>query len=492
MDHSEGLHIVPLIEVTIEGKNKINRIYITDDGDKLDVSKQATIKTIVAVSPEAVADITFDSDEMMFTMKLQPETVNMKEVYQGRVVELSVPGTSIVPYQVHVKSGESQVKIHLLELLLNEGDESAVNLKALVNKMISGTMSLTMKTSLRAMALASNGMLKVNEKSDNSMYVGIDESFLIEDDNKKVSLVEKLREKGFPHGADFSITSDDRHVSFNMVTDYGAYLRMKATLNDMFRYLFFTTVNNDAGIDMKKANKRLQELNATGKVVGTIRNGYSGSSIFTVDAAVKVEDSYHKTSESILGPESSPKELLMPYVKSISGGIPKTVYTGTPMFKIDSNINKVVKEYRANTIDKRFEEQRTQQLEDYLESNAGYLNNLREKEGQGAVNTEIKAEMQRIEKNIAESETEFDEEFYKAFDEILKRVNNMQYTLAFNGNNVTLSVLDVRLTGTYVQSQTPGRYNVTFYDKDKQKFEYEMVLTPEGQIILKGEYIIFK
>ncbi len=216
------------------------------------------------------------------------------------------------------------------------------------------------------------------------------------------------------------------------------------------------------------------------------------SSIFTVDAAVKVEDSYHKTSESVLGPESNSKELLMPYVNSISGGIPKMVYTGTTMFKLDSNINKVVKEYRADTKDKRFEEQRTQQLEDYLESNISYHNNLREEKGQGAVNAEINAEILSIEEDIAKNEIEFDEEFYKAFDDILKLANNMQYTLVFSGSNVTLSVLEESLTGTYIQSETPGRYNVTFYDKNNQKLNYEMILTPEGQIILKGEYIIFK
>jgi len=68
----------------------------------------------------------------------------------------------------------------------------------------------------------------------------------------------------------------------------------------------------------------------------------------------------------------------------------------------------------------------------------------------------------------------------------------MQYTLVFSGSNVTLSVLEESLTGTYIQSETPGRYNVTFYDKNNQKLNYEMILTPEGQIILKGEYIIFK
>lgn len=239
IDHSEGLHVVPLNEVTTEGKNMINRIYITDDGDKLDVNKKAIIKTIVAVPPEPIVDISFDSDDMMFTIKLQPETVKIKDVYQGRVVELSVPGTSIVPFQIHVNSGETQVKIHLLELLLNEGDESIFDIKALVNKMIKGTMSLTMKASLRALALGSDGMLRVNEKNDNSMYVGIDESFLIADENNNmVSLVEKLREKGFPHGADFSVKSDNKYVSLNMVTDYGAYLRMRATINEMFKYFY--------------------------------------------------------------------------------------------------------------------------------------------------------------------------------------------------------------------------------------------------------------
>ncbi len=487
-----GVTVVPISQLKSKKGITSSPVFVTDDFQTSGYNDQPDLnmRVVLAVPPDKVKTLKYDEDSMSFIIEVEPMKSGMTDLIKGRSVEITVPGTSIKPYKKLLEPGVDQTRIHVVDLLLNDGDSGSM-FNTIAGKMVTGMMTANMRGTSALMAASSQGMVESKWDGD-AMYLGIKESFTITNSKgEAVSPAQELKERDMPHGIHMSVNADT-DVTATISADNGAYIRLTSSLEDTFRYMRYMVLPFGTGANMDKAMKRLKELDSSNKVVCTVRNVYSEEPVSSLREAVKSENSHNQTAKLLLGPESPEKDMKSPRIDSLPSGLQDGLYQGKNLFRMTTNLNDVIRSTRDATRDQRINDTIEKRLNEYVESSKARHKAMSESDGAGAVYSDIEIQRAKIKADVIKEDMEFDSDFYVNFQKAVDDFNKMTYTFQISGNKAVLTVFNVSMDCTIAAGSSQGQYKLTAKLPDKSTYTFDMVMLPNGNLIIKGEPVILE
>lgn len=522
MAHDFGFYAVPIESLLAKDSatgQQIHKMYLIDDykhdstdnqmnqmvGSVLgEANEKDKIITLLAVPPAEPIDLTYDEDSMMFKVELEKESANASELRQGRYVELTIPDTDIKPYQLYIEPGETEGEVHLMDMLLNEGDHVSKGGSKIVTSMVKGLMENNIRLGASQLASLSKGLLIAYwDSGRNAMNIRINENYRDEtatDEWKNpYQLIKKL---SMPTSVDLSVAADKKYMIVKILTDTPAYLNISYDFNDLFQYMRYVTLGSSSTVNMDKAIKRLKELDEGSVLHCKVRTLYGSENDPTAyQYADKAEDIYHKNTQlAVLGPESEEKQLKLPAIGDLPPVIPAATYRGSLMVRFITNLDTEIPRMMVQSRDKRYVMRSESEMDSYKENYADTLKELAQEKGSAAVNERLNDKANQIEEDFTEDEKEFDEDFQKDFTEVLNAINGIYYVLHTPVNMEGEATLIVSSTvasedssddlykGVITQGSSKGKYIFTVVGEAPVK----LIITPKGDIIIESFMTVFK